>query len=399
MTFHEVPISDVIKSAQSGFASGKKDESGIAQIRMNNVQTDGQLDFSSIRRVPRNAVKNLDKYIIKEGDILFNATNSPNLVGKTALFVTQPEPFVFSNHFIRLKVKQNLIDSSYLARWLTLQQQKGVFELLCTRWVNQASVRKDDLLAQKIPLPPLGEQRRITAVLDKADALRQKRRAVLARLDTLLQATFLHMFGDPVTNPMGWEVVKLAKTFKIKPQIGTTKPAHEDGKQKVVRVGELGEFEVDLEKSRFLTLSEEDFKRYAVRPSDFLLARAIGSENHLGKASIVQNVDFPVVFDSHVMRLRFDEKILHPYFFSQWLKSKGGRARFMRQAGRTAVQFNINSKQMSAIKMPLPPISKQKEFVEIFEKSRTLHNYHENALIRLDNLFHALQQRAFSGQL
>ncbi len=57
----------------------------------------------------------------------------------------------------------------------------------------------------KIPLPPLAEQKRIAGILDAADALRAKRRESLAQLDTLLQSTFLDMFGDPVTNPMGWE--------------------------------------------------------------------------------------------------------------------------------------------------------------------------------------------------
>ena len=56
----------------------------------------------------------------------------------------------------------------------------------------------------KIPLPPLAEQKRIAGILDAADALRAKRREALAQLDTLLQSTFLDMFGDPVTNPMGW---------------------------------------------------------------------------------------------------------------------------------------------------------------------------------------------------
>lgn len=151
-----VALKELVLDTQSGFASGKRDEGGIAQIRMNNVTTDGQLDFTAIRRVPRDATKKLEKYLLNPGDVLFNSTNSPNLVGKTALFTVQEEPFAFSNHFVRLVVDPKKLDSSYLARWLTRQQQKGVFELLCTRWVNQAAVRRDDLLAQKIPLPPAG---------------------------------------------------------------------------------------------------------------------------------------------------------------------------------------------------------------------------------------------------
>ena len=65
--------------------------------------------------------------------------------------------------------------------------------------------RRSDIASLQIPLPPLAEQKRIAGILDAADALRAKRREALAQLDTLLQSTFLDMFGDPVTNPMGWE--------------------------------------------------------------------------------------------------------------------------------------------------------------------------------------------------
>ena len=66
------------------------------------------------------------------------------------------------------------------------------------------------LKSLRIPLPPLAEQKRIAGILDAADALRAKRREALAQLDTLLQSTFLDMFGDPVTNPMGWPPTSLS---------------------------------------------------------------------------------------------------------------------------------------------------------------------------------------------
>ena len=68
---------------------------------------------------------------------------------------------------------------------------------MCRQWVNQATVWPQRLLALRYPLPPLPEQRRIAEILDKADALRAKRRAALAQLDTLTQSIFLDMFGDP----------------------------------------------------------------------------------------------------------------------------------------------------------------------------------------------------------
>lgn len=251
----------------------------------------------------------------------------------------------------------------------------------------------------QIPLPPLAEQKRIAAILDQADALRVKRRAALARLDRLVQAVFLEMFGDPMTNPMGWEEVKLAETFKSKPQIGTAVPAHEGGKQIIVRVGELGKDYVAISDCKFVTLDGPELEKFSVKAGDYLLARAIGSEDHLGKASLMHDIKLPVVYDSHVMRLRFDSKTLLPQFFLVWMKTQGGRRRFMQRAARTAVQFNINTKQISDIDIPLPPIDKQAHFVNFYNGAQTQQERHENALQLAEKLFHALQQRAFRGEL
>ncbi|HEY9224283.1 MAG TPA: restriction endonuclease subunit S, partial [Variovorax sp.] len=201
----ETALREVLADATPGFACGEDLDDGVFQFRMNNITSEGQLDFSKRRRVPRD-YRNIDRFLVQPGDILFNATNSPDLVGKTAFFPSLEEPAVFSNHFLRLRPRNSDIDGRYLARWLNLQFQHGRFKGMCRQWVNQATVGRDALLSLKIPLPPLPEQQRIAEILDKADALRAKRRAALAQLDTLTQSIFLDMFGDPATNPKGWPV-------------------------------------------------------------------------------------------------------------------------------------------------------------------------------------------------
>ena len=175
---------------------------------MNNVTTDGSLNWSSYLRVPTSQ-KQIEKYQLRPGDILFNNTNSPELVGKTAVFRDFGEPVVFSNHFVRLRVDEKRVDPQYLAAWFTKQWKNKVFENLCTQWVNQAAVRKEDLLELKLPLPPLTEQKRIASLLARADRLRRLRRTAHDLGDALIQSVFLEMFGDPKTNPNKWKKAKL----------------------------------------------------------------------------------------------------------------------------------------------------------------------------------------------
>ena len=147
-------LGDAIASSRSGFPSGKRSGDGVVQLRMNNVRTDGTLDLASIIRVPATK-KQISELSLTKGDVLFNSTNSPELVGKTCFFKGFAEPIVFSNHFVRLRTRPERLRGDYLARWLTWTRDRGVFTHGCVRWVNQATFRTDDLFRLQIPLPPL----------------------------------------------------------------------------------------------------------------------------------------------------------------------------------------------------------------------------------------------------
>jgi type I restriction enzyme S subunit len=160
-------LGDLIHEAQSGFACGQSVIDGVLQIRMNNVRPDGSWDFSKERFVPPDAVSNMKKYALRKGDVLFNATNSPEQVGKSAYVVNLERDAVFSNHFLRLRTSGDL-DPKYLVHYLGSQFRKGVFAAGCKQWVNQATFSAERLFSLEIPLPPLEEQRRIAAILDKS---------------------------------------------------------------------------------------------------------------------------------------------------------------------------------------------------------------------------------------
>ena len=302
------------------------------------------------------------------------------------------------NQDVKAVVPSNDIDSRYLARCLRWLEPNV---LRSTGESSHGTKRLSGQIFENlpIPVPPMAEQRRIAEILDKADAIRRKRTASIALIDQLLRSAFLEMFGDPVTNPKGWPVTALGEHLAIDPRIGTLVPASDNPGTLVVRVGELGAYDVDLAFSKRATLSDAEFARFGLETGDVLLARAIGSEDHLGKASVLQAHSEPVAFDSHVMRLRFRDDALDPYVFVQWLRSAGGRARFLNEAGRTAVQFNVNGKQIVKVKIPLPPRHEQGRFRRLFDSVRVIERRSHEAVRQSDTLFNSLVARAFSGLL
>ena len=254
------------------------------------------------------------------------------------------------------------------------------------------------LASFQIPLPPLAEQKRIAEILDAADALRAKRREALAQLDTLLQSTFLDMFGDPVTNPMGWTKVRSGELFLLPPKIGTITPAAGRG-YLVVRVGEVGESRIAFERCGRVEISEKDFAKFRLERGDTVIARAIGSKNHLGKASFFADFDEATVIDSHVMRLRPDPIKCDGLWFYSLISSERGKALLQQTGGATAVQFNINAKQASSVPVALPPLDLQHRFASIGESVEQQRARQRAHLTELDTLFASLQSRAFRGDL
>lgn len=155
-----VRLNDIVKNLQPGFACGKRDENGFVQLRMNNVGLEGRIITDSLLKVPKSET-NLEKYRLCNGDIIFNNTNSPELVGKTVMFLGELDDCVYSNHLTRIRIETNTALPEFVTAFLRLEQRKGTFELLCRRFVGQASVPRESLLNLNFPLPPMNEQRRI----------------------------------------------------------------------------------------------------------------------------------------------------------------------------------------------------------------------------------------------
>jgi len=158
-------LRDLVAESLPGFATGERDPSGVIQLRMNNVDTRGNLIWDKFIRVPARA-EFISKYKLSSGDVIFDNTNSTELVGKTAFFGGHSESVVYSNHFTRLRTRTEILDAMYLARWLQTLWQKGLFEAICNRWIGQSAIKNDKLLELEIPLPPLAEQKRLVTIVN-----------------------------------------------------------------------------------------------------------------------------------------------------------------------------------------------------------------------------------------
>ena len=251
----------------------------------------------------------------------------------------------------------------------------------------------------KIPLPLLPEQRRIAEILDKADALRAKRRDALDQLDTLTQSIFLDMFGDPATNPKGWPVVLLREsTARI--QIGPFgsllhQEDYVEGGIPLVNPKHIQQGTIQPDPSE--TVSDRKFAEldtYHLRSGDVVMGR----RGEMGRCAIVNEDSGPLLCGTGSLFIRPDNEHTMSLFLLFLLSSAALKARLERMSlGQTLP--NLNSRIVEGLEAPLPPLTVQLEFAARVEGARRLVNAQRQAASQLSSLFASLQQRAFRGDL
>ncbi len=285
----------------------------------------------------------------------------------------------------------------YLTRFL-----QSKFDLLNTQTTGATipHVSKEILINLEIPLPPLEQQRFIADVLDKADALRKKRLAALAKLDDLLKSVFLDMFGDPVTNPKGWESTELSNVADA--VSGVTKGRKLEGKKTVevpyMRVANVQDGHLVLDEVKTIKVLPSDVEKYQLLPGDLLLTEG-GDPDKLGRGT-VWNGEVPnCIHQNHIFRVRITSDIILPEYLSTLIGSTRGKRYFLRAGKQTTGIATINKTQLKSFPLLLPPVELQKDYKRLIKRHSEQVDRLRNNLKTFDDLFNSLQQRAFKGEL
>ena len=288
------------------------------------------------------------------------------------------------------------IDRDYLLMWLQSSHFQNSIQNFGGR-AAQAGFNKNDLGELQIPLPPLEEQKRIAGILDAADILRAKRREALSKLDDLLQSTFLDLFGDPVTNPKGWEAKKLEDLCLGITDIDHKMPKAVESGIPFVSAKDLAD-DGSISFEDVKQISEEDFKRLARKgkpqKGDIIYSR-IGVK--LGKARLVE-VDFEFLASYSCCTIKPNTRLMHRHFLCYLLDSPF----ILRQAhsGVRAIAVpDLGLGKIKAFKIITPPFDLQQRFAEIVSSVEEQKAKMRKHLEQLDDLFASLQQRAFRGDL
>jgi type I restriction enzyme S subunit len=275
-----------------------------------------------------------------------------------------------------------------------------------TPWITgstRAKLTKAGASNIEIPLPPLAEQKRIARILDAADALRTKRREALAQLDALLQSTFLTLFGDPVTNPMGWEESTIdALVENIDSGWSPTcldRPA-KDEEWGVLKLGAVTYCVYREDQTKALPSDLTPRPEIEVQKGDLLFARK-NTYELVAACAYVHQTRPRLMLPDLIFRLRLSKASkAEPIFMWQQLIVPRLRKHIQSFAGGAAGSMpNISKAKLRSIEVILPPLSLQQKFARIVESVERQKAAQRAHLAELDALFASLQYRAFRGEL
>ena len=297
-----------------------------------------------------------------------------------------------------LRAKKVALSQAYLWHWLDhaapVLSAKG-------RGATFLQVSKADIASLQIPLPPLAEQKRIAGILDAADALRAKRREALAQLDSLLQSTFLDMFGDPVTNPKGWEVKPLNELLGEKSTNGAYYPkdAYSSVGTRMVHMANAFYGVVNPNEVKRVDAPLADIEKYGLLPTDILVSRRSLNYEGSAKPCLIPETDEPLIFESSLIRVRPDrERVLTIYLFHYLLNDRA-RAKYVFPLVTRSTISGISQSNLMKVKVVLPPLDLQLRFAAVVESIEQQKASQRAHLAELDTLFASLQSRAFRGDL
>jgi type I restriction enzyme, S subunit len=370
-----VRLQDVVTEAKTGFSSGKRDAAGIIQLRMNNISTQGRLVLDDLLKVP--IPEAIEGYLVRQGDILFNNTNSVALIGKSAIFDDELGYVTYSNHITRIRVDTARVVPKWLLYILIRKWQLNYFRSICHRHVEQAGITGDDLLAIKVALPPLLEQQKIASMLSTVDDFVQKSDEIITQTQQLKKGLTQQLLTRGIGHtkfketeigkiPIEWEATRLGDCAQIKGGYAFKSSDYTNEGTPLIRITNVSHGTIDMDDVPFLPNSFlEKYGEFSLEEGDLVIVLTRPITGGEIKAARIGRNHLPALLNQRIGKIRIRHKgrlqsdYLFQVFFSRAFINQ------VRNGLALMNQPNISPREIEKFRIPLPPINEQIQISEI----------------------------------
>lgn len=372
---------------------------------MGNI-IEGQLDTTDLKYLPAEHPE-FPALLLHPGDILFNRTNSAELVGKTAVYTGTPNPCTFASYLIRVRLKPPCLPP-YLAFYLNSMFGRQWVASVVNQQVGQANVNGSKLRALRLPLPPLAEQSHIVGEIERHFSRIDAGVAALKRIQAnlrrqraaILKAACEGQSGGQALRG-GWVEARLADVAEV--QLGQQRaPVHSAAeiKRPYIRAANITWKGLDLSDVKEMGFPNEE--RYRLRHGDVLLAEASGSPGEVGKPAIWRDEIETCFYQKTLLRVRPRADAITPeYLYFSFLRD-ALCGRFAKMAPGVGI-LHLTAERMKEWSIVFPLPAEQRRIVRELERQLSVIDDAEKAvaanLARADRLRQAVLRQAFEGKL
>lgn len=372
-------------------------ESGVKFLRAQNVINGRVLLDEEMLFIDASTHKNeLKRSQIQEGDVLLTIAGT---IGRTAIVETD-EQLNCNQAIAIIRLGNSKIEPKYLCHYIASNDAQSQFNKgKVTATIANLSLGQVKKLS--IPLPSLEEQKKIAAILDAADEYRQKTKALIDKYDQLTQSLFLEMFGDPVTNPMGWEKDTL-KNCTNKIGSGATprggKEAYKEQGISLIRSLNIHDNWFKNKDLAFIDDSQASELNGVIVNANDIMFNITGAS--VCRCCIVPQSILPARVNQHVAIIRTKTEIINSTFLLHAFLSQNVKSHLLAIGGMGgATREALTKSDLETFKTIMPPINYQNRFAERVTQIEKQKQQAEASLVKAEELFSSLLQRAFKGDL
>ena len=330
-----------------------------------------------------------DEYLVTNNDILIGMDGEFNIArwngGKALL-----------NQRVCKLIPSDMVDANYLFYFMP-KALKAIEDK--TPFVTVKHLSAKELNKIEICLPSIETQRKIAAILENITNLISLRKQQLAKLDELVKARFVEMFGDPFINPMKWKKIKIEEAVTVEPQNGMYKPQSDyvtDGSgTPILRIdGFYDGVVTDFSSLKRLLCADKEKQKYLLKEDDIVINR-VNSIEYLGKCAHITGLLEDTVYESNMMRMHFDSERFNPVYVTHLLCSRFIYDQIVNHAKKAVNQASINQKDVLDFDIYQPPIELQRQFATFFKQTDKSKSAIQQSLDKLETLKKALMQKYF----
>lgn len=359
----------------------------------------GTIPWVKISDIKGKHLENTEEFITDEGLKNSSAKVFPKGTILYTIFATLGETCILNidaatNQAIAgITIKSDGVHREYLYYYLSSLKSE-VNQM--GRGVAQNNINMSILRNLPIQLPPLDEQRRIAATLDKVTDLIAKRHQQLDKLDELVKARFVEMFGDTIINPHELPSVSLSNLANI--VSGITKGRKTKGEElfevPYMAVSNVKSGYIDWTTVKTIEATKSEIEQYHLQPFDVLMTEG-GDPDKLGRGAIIQNPPKDCIHQNHIFRVRVDSSCLLPQYLEEYLQHPKAKKYFLDCAKQTTGIASINMTQLRNLPVLLPSLEQQKKFSDFTEQISHHKLTIQRSLDKMETLKKALMQEYF----